>query len=113
MYYGYNEPVFFALGLATSWYLVGGEVLGVILMFFHGFIISFFINGLIRNANGWRFMLWISVFLASINIEQSFLNNINYAYKIFLIALFLFGLEIIIKLIADRTNHSQVVKCTN
>jgi len=85
LYFGYEEPVYLALGLATSWYVVGGVALGVFAMFLHGLALSFVLNGLLLNVNSWRFMLWLAIFSQTINIEQSFLNSINYAYKLFLV----------------------------
>jgi len=81
LYYGYTEPVYLALGLATSWYVVDGFFWGVAAMFFHGLFISFVVNGLLRNVDGWRFMLWLAVFIPAINIEQSFLNNAKNSNK--------------------------------
>ena len=105
LYYGYDVPVYFALGLATSWYVIDGISLAFLAMFVYGILCSAILNGLLYRASGRRLVVWLAIFINLINIEQSFLNSINYAYKMFLIALLLILVEYFVLIAIKRNDH--------
>lgn len=90
-YYGYDNPnVFLAIGFATSWYITVGWVWSLIIMGIYGVLLARVLEKFRLSKTWFGLNIFIIFLMTTVNIEQSYFEIFNVAFKDILILLVIY-----------------------
>lgn len=81
MYYGYRKRVYLAISVPMSWYVTYGAYWSYLALCFHFSILAAMLRYCVAYQTWISTAVYLSIVIFGLNIEQSYYETINFAYK--------------------------------